>query len=210
MMALGALAKGIPVTLVPIGMNYFHAHQIRSKVFVDVGHPILIEQRLVTMYKEKDSRREACSELLEKMTTSLEYLCLTAPDFATLKILRTARRLYQNKTRLTTREYLDLNERFSNCYKLWRDRPEIKLIMSDIGDYLDFCRSQDLKDKQVRDLPAEGSVKVLFLSMFNIALTLLMTLIGVTLGLGGILLYLPIILYSRSVIPSQMEKALYQ
>jgi hypothetical protein len=46
-MALGALAQNTNVTVVPVGMNYFHAHKFRSRAVVEFGDPVPISPELL-------------------------------------------------------------------------------------------------------------------------------------------------------------------
>ena len=41
-MALGAITRhrGLPLQLVPVGLNYFSGHRFRSRVFIDIGAPL--------------------------------------------------------------------------------------------------------------------------------------------------------------------------
>jgi len=58
-MALGYLASrepdasGKPRTLkiVPCGLNFFNRHRYRSRVFIEIGPTIEVEERLVDMYR---------------------------------------------------------------------------------------------------------------------------------------------------------------
>lgn len=38
---------GLEVTIIPCGLNYFHAHRFRSRAYVDFGKPIKVSQELV-------------------------------------------------------------------------------------------------------------------------------------------------------------------
>jgi glycerol-3-phosphate O-acyltransferase / dihydroxyacetone phosphate acyltransferase len=69
-MALGALAQDTNVTVVPVGLNYFHAHKFRSRAVVEFGDPIAISSGLVEDFKS-GKRRESVGELLE---SALFYL----------------------------------------------------------------------------------------------------------------------------------------
>ena len=42
-MALGACAScpGLPLRIIPVGINYFRGHRFRSRVFIDVGEAII-------------------------------------------------------------------------------------------------------------------------------------------------------------------------
>ena len=43
-MALGAITRhrGLPLQLVPVGLNYFSGHRFRSRVFIDIGAPFAV------------------------------------------------------------------------------------------------------------------------------------------------------------------------
>ena len=162
--------------LIPVGINYFAAHHFRSTVFVDVGKPVVIEEELVEMYKAKDSRREACNILLARMKKALEITVITADDFATLKTLRTARRMYQNKATLSSKEYIELNLQFSYSFNQLKDVDAVKQLQWDVSEYLEFARSQGLKDKEVRDLPPLGSLRTLANAIGDILITYFMAI----------------------------------
>lgn len=164
-----------------MGINYFAAHHFRSTVFVDVGKPILIEDKLVEMYKVKETRREACNILLDRMKKALEITVITADDFATLKILRTARRMYQNKATLSSKDYIELNLQFSYSFNELKDVDVVKQLKWDVSEYLEFARSQGLKDKQVRDLQPLGSFRTLANALADIFITYFMAVVVVPL-----------------------------
>jgi len=207
-MALGARARGIPVKLLPIGINYFAAHVFRSKVFVDVGQPIIICGELVEMFQTEEGKREACARLLADIQQALDFTCLTAPDFDTLKVIRTARRMYQSKVQLSPKEYIELNLRFSQAYRVWHGLPEFQQLMQDIREYLDFARSLDLKDKQVRDLPPLGSVHTLINAVKDVLLTFTLVLVVFPMILPGILLNLPLAYEIKLKLPRHQRQAL--
>lgn len=86
-MALGALA-GNPdcdLKIVPVGMNYFHAHKFRSRAVIEFGAPIEVPKELVEMYREGD-KREAVKMLLEIIYNGLLAVTVTSPDYDTLMV----------------------------------------------------------------------------------------------------------------------------
>ncbi|KAK0767306.1 Glycerol-3-phosphate/dihydroxyacetone phosphate acyltransferase, partial [Friedmanniomyces endolithicus] len=97
-MALGALAENpdCGVTIVPVGMNYFHAHKFRSRAVIEFGYPITIEQELVQQYKDGD-RRGATAEVLKLVYERLTAVTTLAPDYDTLMLIQAVRRLYNPK-----------------------------------------------------------------------------------------------------------------
>ncbi|RIB05053.1 hypothetical protein C2G38_2220702 [Gigaspora rosea] len=103
-MSLGYLASNEPDTsgnprrlkLVPCGLNFFDRHSFRSRVFVEVGPTIEIDNELLEMYRTGDeSKRKASQQLLEAIRTSLTEITINAPDSETLLFFKTASKLYR-------------------------------------------------------------------------------------------------------------------
>jgi glycerol-3-phosphate O-acyltransferase/dihydroxyacetone phosphate acyltransferase len=84
-MALGALAQNTKVMVVPVGLNYFHAHKFRSRAVIEFGDPIAISSELVDDFKI-GKRRESIGELLGAIYQALTAVTMTAPDFDTLMV----------------------------------------------------------------------------------------------------------------------------
>jgi glycerol-3-phosphate O-acyltransferase/dihydroxyacetone phosphate acyltransferase len=86
-MALGTLAEhpDCGLTIVPCGMNYFHAHKFRSRAVVEFGHPVVVKQELIDTYKGGD-RRTAIGKLLKEVQKALETVTVNAPDYDTLMV----------------------------------------------------------------------------------------------------------------------------
>lgn len=207
-MALAALAEGIPVTICPVGINYFSGHVFRSTVFIDVGRHVQVAPELVKLYRDPVTRKVACQQLLEQMRSALDLVTIQAPDFETLKTIRTARRMYQGRVQLSAKEYMDLTMKFNVAYRLWKDEPEFAELLADIQEYLEFARSQGLKDKQVRDLPPMGYIQTLLNALYDVAATAVMALLILPLILPGLLLNAPLWWYINRELPKEMSKAL--
>ena len=86
-MALGALAENpnCGVKIIPVGMNYFHAHKFRSRAVVEFGTAIEISDELVDMYKHGD-RRESIGRVLDTVHQALVAVTVTSPDYDTLMV----------------------------------------------------------------------------------------------------------------------------
>jgi len=83
------------VTIVPVGLNYFKGHRFRSRVFVDIGEPIVPSQEQLAAFKKGGTdKRGACEDLLKAVTTGLRGVTVEAPDYDTLQFFRLMRRLY--------------------------------------------------------------------------------------------------------------------
>lgn len=119
LIAYSALEQdSINVPIVPVGLNYFQAHRWRGRAVVEFGRPIRINPSTLKHYKHGGSeRRKVCSELLDRVEDSMKSVIVSAPDYDSLQIIHTARRLYQRKGQLETLEKQDLNRRFAEGYK---------------------------------------------------------------------------------------------
>ena len=62
-------------------------------------------------------RREVCNELLDRIQDSMRSVLVSAPDYETLLLIHTARRLYQRRG-LQSKEKQDLARRFAEGYKM--------------------------------------------------------------------------------------------
>jgi glycerol-3-phosphate O-acyltransferase / dihydroxyacetone phosphate acyltransferase len=117
--AYSALEKdGINVPIVPVGLNYFRAHRWRGRAVVEFGRPIRINPSTLNAYTEGGKeRRKVCSELLDRVQDSMKSVIVSAPDYETLQVIHTARRLYQRKGQMEPSAKQDLNRRFAEGYK---------------------------------------------------------------------------------------------
>lgn len=86
-MGLGALAADpyCGLRIVPVGMNYFHAHKFRSRAVIEFGSPIEVPMELVDQYSNGD-KREAVRSLLEIVYNGLVAVTVTSPDYDTLMV----------------------------------------------------------------------------------------------------------------------------
>jgi glycerol-3-phosphate O-acyltransferase/dihydroxyacetone phosphate acyltransferase len=86
-MALGALAANpnCDLRIVPVGMNYFHAHKFRSRAVIEFGTPIEVPKELVEQYRAGE-KREAVKSLLELIYNGLLAVTVTSPDYDTLMV----------------------------------------------------------------------------------------------------------------------------
>ncbi len=107
----------LSVPIVPIGLSYFRGHRFRARCVVEFGPPIRVSSELFSVYKR--DKREACNTLLHQIEGSMRSCLVTAPDYETLNLIYTARRLYQPMKRILSPEVKqDLNRRFAYGYKI--------------------------------------------------------------------------------------------
>lgn len=150
-MALGAEANhpGCGVKIIPIGMNYFHAHKFRSRAVIEFGHPIEVHPDQVEAYKAGD-RRNAIGSLLETVYQGLVAVTQSSPDYDTLMLVQAARRLY-NPTgkKLPLPLVVELNRRLVKGYTTYKDDPRVVELKKNVLEYNRKLRALGIRDHQV-------------------------------------------------------------
>lgn len=204
-MALGALAEDpdIGLKIVPVGMNYFHAHKFRSRAVVEFGAPYEVPKRLVDMYRS-GQRREAIGELLDTTHQILSAVTVSTPDYDTLMIIQAARRLY-NPTgkKLPLPVVVELNRRLAMAYERYKDDERIVHISKLVKEYNKQLRYLNLRDHQVQY--AKMSIpKVIFTFIYRV-LKLCVLLIGV---LPGLILFAPVFISCKVISVQKAKQAL--
>jgi glycerol-3-phosphate O-acyltransferase/dihydroxyacetone phosphate acyltransferase len=118
LIAYSALEKdGISVPIVPVGLNYFQAHRWRGRAVVEYGRPIYVDPSTLRAYQAGgQEKRTVCNELLDRIQDSMKSVIVSTPDYETLQLIHTARRLYQRRG-VQGKEKQDLSRRFAEGYK---------------------------------------------------------------------------------------------
>ncbi|KIW14217.1 hypothetical protein PV08_06998 [Exophiala spinifera] len=150
-MALGAEANhpGCGVKIIPIGMNYFHAHKFRSRAVIEFGHPIEVHPDQVAAYKSGD-RRNAVGSLLETVYQGLLSVTQACPDYDTLMLVQAARRLYNPwGKKLPLPLVVELNRRLVKGYTKYQDDPRVVAVKKDVLNYNRQLRALGIRDHQV-------------------------------------------------------------
>jgi glycerol-3-phosphate O-acyltransferase/dihydroxyacetone phosphate acyltransferase len=206
-MALGALADApnIGLKIVPVGMNYFHAHKFRSRAVVEFGPPFEVPSHLVGMYKS-GNRRDAIGGLLDMVYQSLNAVTVSAPDYDTLMLIQAARRLYNptgSGKKLPLPVVVELNRRLALGYERYKSDTRIVELKEAVHDYNKQLRYLNLRDHQVQyakmSLP-----RVVFALLYRIT-TLLVLSIAV---LPGVILFSPVFIASKLISTKKAREAL--
>jgi len=107
---------GSVVPIVPVGLSYFGAHRWRGRAVVEYGRPIYMDPATLQDFQADGlQRRQVCSDLLQQIEIGMRTVLVAAPDYETLQMLHTARRLYQRGL-LKAGERQDLSRRFAAGY----------------------------------------------------------------------------------------------
>ncbi|ROV91052.1 hypothetical protein VMCG_09593 [Cytospora schulzeri] len=204
-MALGALADSpdVDLKIVPVGMNYFHAHKFRSRAVVEFGQPIEIPRELVEMYKN-GQRRDAIGSLLDTVYQGLAAVTVQTPDYDTLMLIQAARRLYKpTGKKLPLPFVVELNRRLAMGYEKYKDDPRIVQLSAAVKEYNKQLRYLNIRDHQVQyaRMPIHN---VLFTMVYRV-FKLLVLLVGT---LPGLLLFTPVFALTKFISIKKAREAL--
>ena len=184
--ALAVAARGkVQIKIIPVGLNYIHRHRFRSQVLIEFGEPIVIDDKWIQDYRLDE--RQTVRNLTDHLASALANVTLNAPDWRTLRIIQTVRRLYKPaKANLSPSEYIELNRRFVEGYLQDIHEPELQALSLEVEDYQARLDMLSLKDHQLRQpvTIADASRKVVLRSLTMLAL--------LPLAIPGALLHLPV------------------
>lgn len=151
-MALGTVASkpDCNLKIIPVGMNYFHAHKFRSRAVIEFGTAIDVPAELAQKF-EGPGRRDAIGEMLESVRQGLISVTVTTPDYDTLQVIQAVRRLYNSKgTKLPLPRVVELNRRLVKGYERYKDDPRIVELRKEVVSYNAKLRAVGLRDHQVQ------------------------------------------------------------
>lgn len=204
-MALGALeqAPECGLKIVPVGMNYFHAHKFRSRAVVEFGTPFEIPPQLVEAYSN-NRRREAIGKVIDTVYDALSAVTVSTPNYDTLMVIQAARRLYNPTGRkLPLPVVVELNRRLAQGYERYKDDERITSLEASVKNYNSQLRYLNLKDHQVQY--ARMSIfKVLFLLFYRSVKLSILFLCTVP----GLLLFAPVFVATKIISIQKAKTAL--
>ena len=202
-MALGGLAQGTHVSVVPVGMNYFHAHKFRSRAVVEFGDPVSISAEVVNNFNN-GQRRENVGILLSSLYQALAAVTVTAPDFDTMMLVHAARRLYTSTRRhLPLSTVIEINRRLVKGYTQYKKDPRIEELSKSINKYTQQLRLLGLRDHQLEY--ARFSIIGVLSSLVYRVSKLGVLAIGT---LPGLVLFSPVFIAARIYSHKKTEEAL--
>ncbi|KAL6707739.1 Glycerol-3-phosphate/dihydroxyacetone phosphate acyltransferase [Coniothyrium glycines] len=188
-MALGTVESkpDCNLKIIPVGMNYFHAHKFRSRAVIEFGTPIDVPADLAKKFNGP-GRRDAIGEMLETIRQGLIGVTVTTPDYDTLMVIQAVRRLYNSKgTKLPLPRVVELNRRLVQGYERYKDNPRIIELKKEVTAYNGKLKALGIRDHQVQyakmhPIVAFGKftyrlLKLLFLSVLVLPGTLLFSLV---------------------------------
>ncbi|KAH8730939.1 hypothetical protein GQ44DRAFT_700110 [Phaeosphaeriaceae sp. PMI808] len=188
-MALGTVeAKpDCNLKIIPVGMNYFHAHKFRSRAVIEFGTAIDVPHELAKKFRGP-ARRDAIGEMLENVRQGLLGVTVTTPDYDTLQLIQAVRRLYNSKgTKLPLPRVVELNRRLVQGYERYKDDPRIVELKQEVIAYNGKLKALGIRDHQVQyakkhPIEAFGQLiwrltKLIFFAILVVPGTLLFSLV---------------------------------
>ncbi|KAI9888548.1 MAG: hypothetical protein M1814_006818 [Vezdaea aestivalis] len=205
-MALGALAANpdCGLKIVPVGMNYFHAHKFRSRAVIEFGNLIEVPTELIELYKQGE-RREAVKQLLDTIYNSLKTVTVTSPDYDTLMLIQAVRRLYKpvGSRKLTLTEVVELNRRLVKGYSHYKDDSRLVELKKSVLSYNKKLRLLGVRDHQV-EYAKFSTAKVVFTLIYRLLKLAVMALVT----LPGLVLFGPVFIATKIISIKKSREAL--
>lgn len=203
-MALGALAEDpdCGLQIVPVGMNYFHAHKFRSRAVVEFGAPFKIPDELVAKYKN-NQRRDAIAQTLDMVHQALSAVTVSSPDYDTLMCIQAARRLYNTGRKLPLPMVVELNRKLAIGFSKYKADPRIVGLMDNLREYNKQLHYLSIRDHQL------SYAKMTF---FRVIVTLFYRVAKLTvLSIGvvpGLVLFAPVFVATKYISHRKAKEAL--
>lgn len=185
---LSAGQRGVPVQIVPCGLSYRRRDRMRSRVLVQYGHPIVIDEAMIQGFG--DDPVVASKRLTGHIQLALRAQTINAADFETLRVMEGVKTLYRPAGRtFTLAEEAELVRRFLKVWETKKDEAaDLRALFVDVDDYLRSLRMLGLRDAELT-----GSF-----SWWDKALRLLRHVfflaVLVPVAIPGILLHAPVLL----------------
>jgi 1-acyl-sn-glycerol-3-phosphate acyltransferase len=192
--ALG-LAEARPdllVRMVPVGLVYVHPKKFRSRVLVQFGAPIEVDE--ATKAAHRTDAKAAVIGLTEKLQTAMRGLTVNAEDWETIRVLDAVRRLYQPQ-KITLEQRVELMRRFNAVYPTVKDEPSVKEIYARVSVWLDELHAAGLDERDLHR--GIGGFSYLVRLVQHLSLMF----IWLPLSLPGALVFLPLLVSIRLLTP---------
>jgi len=156
LIAYSALERdGLNVPIIPVGLSYFRTHRWRGKAIVEYGDPVYLDPSTLKDYKAGGAEKRAvCNDFLGRIRDSMRGVIVASPDYESLQLVHTARRLYQ-RSGIQGKEKQDLLRRFAAGYKILMDSGDPPPAWIDLQKRITAYR-RELRDLGIRDYQVPG------------------------------------------------------
>jgi glycerol-3-phosphate O-acyltransferase / dihydroxyacetone phosphate acyltransferase len=203
-MALGTLAQdpNCGLKIVPVGLNYFHAHKFRSRAVIEFGPPFEIPKDVVNKYAN-NQRREAIGRTLDLCYQALSAVTVSSPDYDTLLCIQAARRLYITGKKVPLPTVVELNRRLAIGFSKYKDDPRIINVMQSVRDYDKQLRYLNIRDHQVAYATMSTPI-VLFTLIYRVIKIMVLSIAVIP----GTVLFAPVFVASKMISIRKAREAL--
>ncbi len=174
------------IQIVPCGLCYYRRTRMRSRVLVQFGAPIVIDEERIKAWEGDE--RERVNELTAEIDSAIRALTINASDWETLRVLDGIRRVYTANTDLPLVKHAELTRRFTSHYEVHKDKPEIQELFADAKRYFADLEALGMTE---RELSREPTIP----KMIGRALGhLILLFVFAPLTIPGMLLHAPVLL----------------
>lgn len=196
------------LSIIPCGLNYFHAHKFRSRAVIEFGDPIEVHPDQTEAYKAGGTdKRSAVGSLLETIYEGLAAVTQLSPDHDTLILVQATRRLYNPiGKKLSLSLVVELNRRLLKVYVTYQADPRIIKLKKAVIDYNRRLRTLGIKDHQIEWGYVHKKPRWLILgTLLYRVLTLLFLGAGT---LPGLVLFWPVFVITKIISVKKQRRAL--
>jgi 1-acyl-sn-glycerol-3-phosphate acyltransferase len=146
---LSAGQRGVPVQIVPCGLSYRRRDRMRSRVLVQYGHPIVLDETLLQGFEQDPV--VASKRLTAHIQQALRAQTINAADFETLRVMEGVKTLYRPAGRtFTLAEEAELVRRFLKVWETKKDEAsDLRALYADVEDYLRALRMLGFSDAEL-------------------------------------------------------------
>lgn len=179
---------GCRVRIVPVGLNYGRRRHFRSSVLIHFGEPMEVDATDLAAWRA--DQYSAGRALTERIAVALRGLTINADDWQVIRLLDTARRLYQ-PTGASLEARVELARRFNAAYPKLSDLPDVREVMSALAMYDGRLAMVGLRD---RDLRRSFRTRDMLSLMYR---HVLRVMLWMPLALPGVALHAPLAMIAR-------------
>ena len=192
-----------------MGINYFRGHRFRSRVFLDIGKPIVPSAELIEQYCTGGAAsREACGELMHQIRMGLDTVTVEADNFNDLQFIRGMRRLYSNDAvLLSANERFRMTKAFSACYERDKEDEGVKKMYQSVLNYRHLLDTYKVTDHSVATAATADSSNLLIETGQELVWCAVRIVVFFIISVPGLVASWPILLIVRLVASSKAREA---
>ena len=199
LIALEAMQKcGKTIPVVPVGINYLSGHRFRSRVFVEIGKPIVPSQDILNEFANGGAeKRAAVSTFLKQIHVGLKMCTVGASDFAHFQFFRMMNKLYlptnfNNGRSISEIEKLGMQRVFASGYEKVKEEQDVKELFSKVLSYRQTLKAYSMPDHKVENSVPDESIVDTILSIIEIGMYMVVLLPLTLAAFACFLFFLPV------------------